>query len=153
MWFKWHIPGGGIFYIGMWSPAGKELISWLFCMWCFLYFVTFPYGVSGQLWYLIVSISGFCPLLYFYIGKTNQIFLSGTTMPSTLIFGMQHHLVRLYPFNSIWGTGTIKWTHLRAHTFTIGIYWENLLVWHHKAYNIDICYAASPSIPLLSLFT
>ena len=62
----------------------------------FLYFVTFPYGVSGQLWYLIVSISGFCPLLYFYIGEIKQTFLSKTTMPSTLIFDMQHYLVRLY---------------------------------------------------------
>ena len=54
----------------------------------FLYFVTFPYGVLGQLWYLIVSIFGFGPLLYFYIGHTKQIFLSKTTMPSTLLFGM-----------------------------------------------------------------
>ena len=50
----------------------------------FLYFVTFPYGVSGQLWYLIVSISGFHPLLYYI----KQIFLSETTLPSTLIFGI-----------------------------------------------------------------
>ena len=76
---------------------------------------------------LIVSISRFCPLLYFYIGKTKQIFLSKTTIPSTLIFGMQHHLVRLYQFYSIWGTGTIKLTRLPAHTFTIGIYWEIFL--------------------------
>ena len=48
------------------------------------------YGVSGQLWYLIVSISGFCPLLYFYIGKIKQISLSKTTTSSTLIFDMQH---------------------------------------------------------------
>ena len=56
------------------------------------------YGVSGSLWYLIVLISGVCPMLYFYIRKTNHIFLSETTMPSTLVFGMQHHLVRLYQF-------------------------------------------------------
>ena len=118
----------------------------------FLYFVTFPYGVSGQLWYLIALISVGCPLQYFYIGKTNQIFLSETTMPNTLIFGIQHHLVRLYQFYSIWSTGTINWTRLRACTFTIRIYWENLLVLHHKAHNIDICYVASPCIPLLSLF-
>ena len=74
----------------------------------FLYFVSFPYGVSGQLWYFVVSIFGFCPLLYFYIGKTKQIFLSETTMPSNLIFGMQYHLVRIYQLYSIWGTGTIN---------------------------------------------
>ena len=41
-------------------------------------------------------IFGFCPLLYFYIGKIKQIFLSKTIMPSTLIFDMQHDRVRLY---------------------------------------------------------
>ena len=29
-------------------------------------FVTFPYGVSGQVWYLIVSIPDLCLLLYFH---------------------------------------------------------------------------------------
>ena len=28
-------------------------------------FVTFPYGVPGQVWYLIVSIPDLCLLLYF----------------------------------------------------------------------------------------
>ena len=124
--WRWHILYRHV--ITCWERA--DLLA-LMCG-VFLYFVTFPYGVSGRLWYLIVSISGFCPLLYFYIGKTNKIFLSETTMPSTLIFGIQHHLVRLYPFSSIWGTGTIKWIRLRAHTFTIGIYWKILLVGHHK---------------------
>ena len=153
MWFKWHIPGGGIFYIGMWSPAGKELISWLSCMWCFLVFCHFPIWCLGSVVVLDCINFWFLPSALLLYRKNKPIFLSGTTMPSTLIFGMQHHLVRLYPLNSIWGTGTIKWTRLRAHTFTKGIYWENLLVWHHKAYNIDICYVASLRIPLLSLFT
>ena len=34
----------------------------------------------------------------------------------------------LFTFYSIWATETIKWTRLRAHTITIGINWENLLV-------------------------
>ena len=126
--WRWHIFHRHV--ITCWGRA--DLCALLYLVFSCFFFVTFPYGVSGQLWYLIVSISGFCPLLYFYIGKTNQIFLSEMTMPSTLIFGMQHHLVSLYPFNSIWGTVTIKWTHLRALTFTIGIYWGNFLVWHHK---------------------
>ena len=35
------------------SPsAGKGLTSWLACVLCFLvFFVTFPYGVRGQVWY------------------------------------------------------------------------------------------------------
>ena len=31
-----------------------------------LCFVTFPYGVSGQVWYLIVSIPDLCLLFYFH---------------------------------------------------------------------------------------
>ena len=143
--WRWHI-----FYIGMWSPAGKGLISWHFCVWCFLAFFhgSIVSRVNWGTWLYRFLVFVLC--FNFYIGKTNQIFLSETTMPSTLIFGMQH---RLYPFYSIWGTGTIKWTPLRAHTFTIGISWENLIVWHHKAWNIAIYYVASPSIPLLNLFT
>ena len=29
-------------------------------------FVTFPYGILGQVWYLIVSIPDLCQLSYFY---------------------------------------------------------------------------------------
>ena len=36
----------------------------------FLGFVTFPCGVLGQVWYLIVSIPDICPLPYF----VNQVF-------------------------------------------------------------------------------
>ena len=45
--------------------------------------------------------------LHLYWENIKQILSSETTMPSTLIFGMQHHLVRLYQFYSIWGTETI----------------------------------------------
>ena len=41
----------------LWSPAGKGL--------CF--FVTFPCGILGHLWYLIVSILDLCRNTYFDI--------------------------------------------------------------------------------------
>ena len=41
----------------LWSPAGKGLTS---CV-----FVIFPYGVLGQVWYLIVKIPDLCLLPYF----------------------------------------------------------------------------------------
>ena len=37
----------------------------LLCVMLFCIFVTFPHGVSGQVWYLIVSIPDLCLLLYF----------------------------------------------------------------------------------------
>ena len=36
------------------------------CWWCLLYFVTFPCGILGQVWYLIVSFPDLCHLSYFY---------------------------------------------------------------------------------------
>ena len=39
-----------LFVVALSSPAGKGLTSWLYCD-----FVTFPCGVLGQVWCLIVS--------------------------------------------------------------------------------------------------
>ena len=36
------------------------------CWWCLLYFVSFPCGVLGQVWCLVVSISDFCPPFLFW---------------------------------------------------------------------------------------
>ena len=49
-----------------WSPAGKGLISWLSCVMLDCVIVTFPFGILGQVWYLIVSIPDLCPLSYFH---------------------------------------------------------------------------------------
>ena len=40
----------------LWSPAGKGLISWLLFVMFNCVFVTFPYGILDQVWYLIVLI-------------------------------------------------------------------------------------------------
>ena len=42
-----------------------DLIA-LFCVMFPCVFVTFPYGVYGQVWCLIISIPDLCLLLYFY---------------------------------------------------------------------------------------
>ena len=56
-----------LFIAALWSPAGWEranLLAFLY-MRCFLVFVTFPCGVLGQVWYLIVLIPDLCFLTYF----------------------------------------------------------------------------------------
>ena len=45
-----------LFIADLWSSAGTGLASWLSCMLCFIVFVTFPCGVLGQVWHLIVTI-------------------------------------------------------------------------------------------------
>ena len=49
----------------LWSPAGKELTSWLLFVMFNCVFVTFPCGILGQVWHLIVSIMDLRRLSYF----------------------------------------------------------------------------------------
>ena len=50
----------------LWSPAGKGLTSWLSFVVLNCVVVTFPFGILGQLGYLIVSIPDLCPFSYFH---------------------------------------------------------------------------------------
>ena len=45
-----------LFIATLWSPAGKGLTSWLLFVMSNCDFDTFPYGILGQVWYLIVLI-------------------------------------------------------------------------------------------------
>ena len=59
-----------LFICALWSPAGKGLTSWLSFVVSNCEFVTFPIGILGQVWYLIVSIPDLCTLTYLYTGNT-----------------------------------------------------------------------------------
>ena len=55
-----------LFIVALLSPAGKKadllaLVGDVYCI-----FVTFPCGILGQVWYLIVFIPDHCRLSYFY---------------------------------------------------------------------------------------
>ena len=54
-----------LFIAALWSPAGKGLTCWLLFVMFNCVFVTFPCGILGQVWYLIVSIPDLCRLSYF----------------------------------------------------------------------------------------
>ena len=54
-----------LFICALWSPAGKGLTSWLSFVVYNCKFITFPIGILGQVWYLIVSIPDLCTLTYF----------------------------------------------------------------------------------------
>ena len=65
-----------LFIAALGSPAWKELASWLSFVMFNCGFVTFPCGILGQVWYLIVSIPDLCHLSYFYhIVKINIIYV------------------------------------------------------------------------------
>ena len=56
-----------LFIVVLWSPAGKWLTSWLFFVIFIVFFATFPCGILGQVWYLIVSFPDLCRRVsYFY---------------------------------------------------------------------------------------
>ena len=52
--------------VTFWERAG--LLAFL-CVTFSCAFITFPYGVLGQVWYLIVSIPDLCLLTYFNLLK------------------------------------------------------------------------------------
>ena len=54
-----------LFIAALWTPAGKGLTSRLLFVMLNCVFATFPCGVLGQVWYLILSISDLCRLSYF----------------------------------------------------------------------------------------
>ena len=64
-----------LFIAALLSPAGKGLTSWLLFVRSNCDFVTFPSGILGQVWYLIVLIPDLCRLSFY---KTLQwtIFLT-----------------------------------------------------------------------------
>ena len=49
-----------LFIAALCSPVGKGLLSVMFIV-----YVTFPCGILGQVWYLIVVFPDFCRLFYF----------------------------------------------------------------------------------------
>ena len=51
----------------LWSPAGKGLTYGLSFVVLNCVVVTFSFGILGQVWYLIVSISDLCPFLTFIL--------------------------------------------------------------------------------------
>ena len=53
-----------LFICALWSPAGKGLTSWLSVVVSNCEFVTFPIGILGQVWYLIVLIPDLCTITY-----------------------------------------------------------------------------------------
>ena len=58
-----------LFIAALWSPAGKGPTSWFLLVMFNCVFVTFPCGILGQVWYLIVSIPDLCRLYYFVNNK------------------------------------------------------------------------------------
>ena len=55
-----------LFIAALWSPEGKGLTSWLLFVIFIVIFVTFPFGILRQVWYLFVSITDPCCLFYFF---------------------------------------------------------------------------------------
>ena len=123
-----------LFIAALWSPAGKGLASWLLFVMFNCVFVTFPCGIQGQVWYLIVSNPDLCSLAYFYSNKVQRRTQIELFKPCYLIC-----LSR--PFKSIWASkviSTISDENLACTNFT-GIYlipllaaWPNTLIYRNQ---------------------
>ena len=49
-----------LFFAALWSPAEKGLTSWLQLVMIIVFYFTFPRGILGQVWYLIVLFRDLC---------------------------------------------------------------------------------------------
>ena len=54
------------FIAALWSLAGKGLTYWLSFVMFNCVFVTFPCGILGEVWFLVVSIPDLCCISYFF---------------------------------------------------------------------------------------
>ena len=62
-----------LFVAALWIPSGKGLTSWLLFVLFNCGFDSFPCGILGQVWYLIVSIPYLCHMSYFYLNLWNSV--------------------------------------------------------------------------------
>ena len=60
--------------VALWSPCSErtDLLALVGDVYCI--FVTFPCGILGQVWYLIVSFPDLCRLSYFYITQKINLY-------------------------------------------------------------------------------
>ena len=86
-----------LFISALWSPAGKGLTSWLLFVMSNRDFVTFPCGILGQVWYLIVLIPELCRFLI--LRPLFRLFLSGCLRQVYLCFALWLclFLMRFFP--------------------------------------------------------
>ena len=61
-----------LFIAALWSRAGKGLTSLILLVMFIVFFFTFPCGILGQVWYLIVSFPDLCRLSYFDTSLTTN---------------------------------------------------------------------------------
>ena len=82
----------GLFIAALWSPAGKGLTSWFLFVMSNCDVVTFPCGILGQVWYLIVLIPDLCRLSYFVLSLLSVTFhlaVGICCLPKYLFTGIQ----------------------------------------------------------------
>ena len=87
-----------LFIAALWSPAGEGLTSWLSFVMFNCVFVTFPCGILGQVWYLIVSIPDLCHPFYFKTAK--NIFLRTKTDDDRISFVKMRTKYNLIKWNA-----------------------------------------------------
>ena len=82
-----------LFIAALWSPAGKGLTSLALVGDVYCIFVTFPCGILGQVWYLILSFPNLCCLSYFLWLQNVKFILDEV--------GMSKICINQHPQNSI----------------------------------------------------
>ena len=84
-----------VFASVLWAPAVKGLASWLSFVMFNCVFVTFPCGILGQVWYLIVSIPDLCCLSY-SVCLPNSVDKFWNMLPTIRLFTLWSPIIRKY---------------------------------------------------------
>ena len=91
-----------LFNAALWSPAGKGLASWTLFVLFNCLFVIFPYGILGQVWYLIVSIPDLCRHSYFVTKRLRfECFIRLVSLWITLFWYKLKSHIQMYHMTSI----------------------------------------------------
>ena len=75
-----------LFIAALWSLVGKGLTSWLSFVMLICVFVSFPCGILGQVWYMIVIIPDLCLLSYFLMENIDIKRMTDTLNMHTFLF-------------------------------------------------------------------
>ena len=112
-----------LFIAALWSPTGMGLASWLLHVVFNCVFVTFPCGILGLVWSLIISIADLCPLSYLvhFFFQNCQILLSLQCVKAILFLDILKNRLNVNAQNDMgntplhlaskWGYGKIGFLH------------------------------------------
>ena len=84
-----------LFIAALWSPAEKGLTFWLLLVMIIVFYFTYPCGILGQVWYLIVLFPDLCRI-FFYFNQSPFCQVKGILILYMLVYFNRALLIHLF---------------------------------------------------------